>query len=80
MTPGWAAVFSMQLLTKALGPALKSDSPLGPSAGKKGFSNVLQYSCLLKAQQVSSCFGVLKKKLDFNLNGHFVFQTCQKNK
>lgn len=58
VTPGWAAVFSMQLLTKALGPALKSDSPLGPSAGKKGFSNVLQYSCLLKAQQVSSCFGV----------------------
>lgn len=36
--PSGAAVFSMQLLTKALDPALISDTPLGPSAGKKGFT------------------------------------------
>lgn len=58
--PSWAAVFSMQLLTKALDPVLKSDSPLGPSAGKKGFQTFYTH---LKAQQLFWCLKSLHEEL-----------------
>lgn len=55
-----AEVTSMQLLTGALDPALTSDSPPGPPAGKKAVSGVLQTSRLRKTEQLFWCLKSLK--------------------